>query len=124
MSPLIVVLMAIENHVDAVVLEELGDGTHLRIAHGGVARGKRRLMKYHNLPGLGAGIEIVDQPVAQDAWIRGKCLRGFGIERRVVQLAVEEVRVGVEKHEVGAAGVERKVVHVVDLLLGALACVN
>src|SRR5882762_9651928 len=90
----------------------------------GVAGGKRRLMKYHDLPGLCAEIEITDQPVAQNRWIRGKPLRRLGIERRVVQLAVEEVRVGVQKHEVGAAGVERKVVHVVYLLRGALPCVN
>ncbi len=48
----------------------------------------------------------------------------LGIGRRVVQLPVEEVRVGVQKHEVGAAGVERKIVHVVYLLLDALPGVN
>src|SRR5258708_37108239 len=81
-------------------------------------------MKYHDLPELGAGIEIIDQPVAQNRGIRGECLWRLGIERRVVQLPVEEVRVGVQKHEVGAAGVERKIVHVVYQLLDALPGVN
>src|SRR5262249_20384312 len=72
---LVVVLVAVENHIDTMVFEEFGNGSHLVVFHGGVAGRKRRLVEDHELPGLRAGIEIVDEPVAKDG--------GIGRERQL-----------------------------------------
>ena len=81
-------------------------------------------MEDHDLPRLATGIEIVDQPIAQNGRIVGESLGRLGVERGAVQLTVEEMRIGVQKDEVGVAGIERIVVHVVDLLLGAFSGIN
>src|SRR6202030_3575095 len=121
---LVVVLVPIENHIHAMVLEELCGRAHLIIPDRSIPGRKRRLVKHHEFPRLRTGIKIVNQPIAKHRriWRKGELRgRGYGWP---VEHPIKQVRVGVQKNEVGAAGVEREIVHVVDLLLGALAGVN
>ena len=67
---LVVVLVTVEDHVDAVIFQKLGDPAHLVVAEGGVAGGERGLVVDDDLPGLGAAVQVVDQPVAQHGRIR------------------------------------------------------
>src|ERR1700752_4029074 len=72
---LVVMLVAVENHVDAVIFQEPGNGAHLVVHDGGIAGRKRRLVIDDDLPELGAGIEIVDHPVGQGRRIRSEYRR-------------------------------------------------
>jgi len=75
-------------------------------------------MKYHDLPGLGAGIEIDEQASSARPKDTRETLEGFGIERRVVQLALKRCGFGVKKYEMAAAESNEK------LCMGLSGCLT
>ena len=113
---LIVVLVAVEHHVDAVVFEELRDRAHLSIEQRRISGGEGRLVEHDHLPELLAGIQIVDHPLSERRRV-GDEGRRRGVEGRSArQVVVEQVGIGVQEQEVRVAVIERIVALMVDLL--------
>src|SRR5581483_1069987 len=106
--------MTVENHVDTMVFEQLGDRAHLAVHDGRIPGGEGGLVEHHDLPELPAGIQIVDYPLRQRRRIVDES-RWRGVESiSAGKIVVEQVRIGVEEQEVSAAVVERVIALVVD----------
>src|SRR5262249_6211259 len=112
---LIIMLVAVVDEVDAVILEHLRDLTHLIVTQRRITRGVGRLVIDYDLPGLVRSVEIRDEPVAKDLRIGRKRAWGFGIDRCEVDDGIVEMRIGIEENEMRIAVVEGVVAHVVDL---------
>src|SRR3984893_10859213 len=81
-------------------------------------------MKHDDLPGLLAGIQIVDHPLPKRSGITHESRRRRVEGISAGQVVVEEMRICVEKEKMRVAVVERVVALVIDLQACTLAGVN
>ncbi len=116
--------MPVENHIHAMVLEKLGDRPHLVVPHGRIPGRKRGLVKHHKFPGLPAGVEITNQPIAKHRGIRGKRELRSRVHRWPIENPIKQMWVGIQENEMRAAVVKRVVALVIYLLLRSLARID
>ena len=90
-----------------MVLQKLGDRSHLIVLNCRVARRKRRLMIHDDFPGLVARVQVVNEPVAKARGVCRKRKDGCALVRRIAeQKVVKQVRIGVQEDEVRVAVIE------------------
>ena len=99
-----------------MVFEKLCNRAHLVIAQRGVSRRECGLVKNDNLPQLIAGIEVANQPVAENRricreWERGRSVIRVGAR----QLIVKQMGVGIKEDDMCVAVIERIVALLINL---------
>src|SRR6201998_2432557 len=117
-------IMAVENNVHAMVLQQFGNRAHLVVDEGCVARSEGWLMVDDDFPRLLAGIEVLHDPLARRSRIGPEGRRRSIESIAAGQIVVEQVRVGIEEEDVGIAVIEGIVALVIDLDRGAFAGVD
>src|SRR5258706_12687565 len=104
-----------------MVLQELGDRSHLVVPHRSVPGRKRRLVKHYEFPRLRTGIEIMNQPIAKHRGIRRKRELRSRVYGWSVEHPIEQMRVSVQENVMRVAVVKRVVTLMINLLLRARA---